>query len=195
MARMDKCLQCNIKRRTNKNRFCSPKCNEEYNLTGEFKECIQCGFPFELSSKQSNKIYCSHNCYVNRNYVLDGRGNRVLKICTGCKEGKPVGEFYNYKVKGRKQDKRSTCKKCDYHIQAMRRYGITSKKTIIELFEKANFKCETCGSTERLNIDHCHDNGVIRGILCNECNKALGLLKDDPKTLQNLLNYLRGNNG
>jgi hypothetical protein len=50
--------------------------------------------------------------------------------------------------------------------------------------------CAVCGSDERLGIDHCHETGVVRGVLCHWCNTALGLAKDDPATLRALANYL-----
>ena len=43
------------------------------------------------------------------------------------------------------------------------------------------------------NIDHNHKTGQVRGVLCAECNRALGLLQDNPDTIQGLLNYLNKN--
>ena len=42
-----------------------------------------------------------------------------------------------------------------------------------------------------LHIDHDHSNGVIRGLLCTACNKALGLFKDDPTRIQSAILYLQ----
>lgn len=41
-----------------------------------------------------------------------------------------------------------------------------------------------------LNVDHCHKSGKVRGILCANCNKGLGMLNDDINTLHNLIKYL-----
>lgn len=41
-----------------------------------------------------------------------------------------------------------------------------------------------------LCVDHCHITGKIRGLLCDSCNKALGLIKDDKNVLLNLITYL-----
>jgi hypothetical protein len=43
----------------------------------------------------------------------------------------------------------------------------------------------------RVNIDHCHTTGKVRGLLCNRCNIHMGGLKDDPEILIRLANYLR----
>ena len=40
------------------------------------------------------------------------------------------------------------------------------------------------------NIDHCHDSGKVRGLLCGSCNKGLGNFKDSKKNLQSAMEYL-----
>lgn len=42
-----------------------------------------------------------------------------------------------------------------------------------------------------LYVDHCHKTGKIRGLLCDLCNKAIGLFKDDISLLAEAINYLR----
>ncbi|GHJ59142.1 hypothetical protein NOK12_16600 [Nocardioides sp. OK12] len=41
-------------------------------------------------------------------------------------------------------------------------------------------------------VDHCHDTGDVRGILCHSCNVGIGHLKDNPAVVEAALNYLRG---
>lgn len=41
-------------------------------------------------------------------------------------------------------------------------------------------------------VDHCHATGVIRGILCANCNRAIGLLEDNPEFIRGALRYLGG---
>jgi hypothetical protein len=45
-----------------------------------------------------------------------------------------------------------------------------------------------------LHVDHCHNTGKIRGILCFECNILLGKAKDNINTLNNAIDYLNNNN-
>lgn len=53
-------------------------------------------------------------------------------------------------------------------------------------------KCEqTTKRRYRLSIDHCHETGVARGLLCELCNQGIGCLRDDPKILETALEYLR----
>lgn len=55
--------------------------------------------------------------------------------------------------------------------------------------------CKTCerdknGRYANLAVDHCHTTGVVRGLLCNSCNRAIGLLKDSPSTARAAALYL-----
>lgn len=52
--------------------------------------------------------------------------------------------------------------------------------------------CEVCGEDrpERINVDHCHETGIVRGSLCRNCNIALGHLKDDPNNVVKLYDYI-----
>lgn len=52
--------------------------------------------------------------------------------------------------------------------------------------------CEICGQTEgRMAFDHNHETGKFRGVLCNHCNVALGMAKDNSKLLQKMIDYLQ----
>jgi Recombination endonuclease VII len=60
-----------------------------------------------------------------------------------------------------------------------------------QMLENQEGTCAICQEvTKTLNIDHCHITGKVRGILCGNCNRALGLFKDSPNTLGNAIAYL-----
>ena len=46
-------------------------------------------------------------------------------------------------------------------------------------------------STSKAVIDHCHNTGKVRGILCHNCNVSLGLIKDNTQILLNMISYLK----
>jgi rubredoxin len=63
------------------------------------------------------------------------------------------------------------------------------------IFDKQNGNCAICGyvfgqKKGDMRVDHCHDTGVVRGLLCDLCNRGLGYYKDNPNFLCNAAEYL-----
>ena len=75
-----------------------------------------------------------------------------------------------------------------------RLYNITPEDLKV-LHIKQRSKCAICGKSEKevgtLVIDHCHNTGKVRGLLCRKHNAGIGLLGDNYKSVQNAANYLR----
>lgn len=69
------------------------------------------------------------------------------------------------------------------------RYGL-SEAAHKELLESVNNQCEVCGSTDKLCVDHCHNTGAVRGILCNACNTGIGQLGDTAESVFKAYMYL-----
>lgn len=74
-----------------------------------------------------------------------------------------------------------------------RLYGLTMAE-YNELFISQNSKCAIClrvpSENKLLHVDHDHQTGVVRGLLCQQCNHAIGLLQENPDVIQRALNYL-----
>jgi hypothetical protein len=79
-----------------------------------------------------------------------------------------------------------------------RSFGITIED-FETLYEIQNGKCKICGEPEKamirgitlsLAVDHCHDTGRIRGLLCHRCNKGLGEFGDSAERLRKAADYL-----
>lgn len=68
-------------------------------------------------------------------------------------------------------------------------YGLSYDK-YEDLVEQQNGCCAICDKATVLNIDHNHETGEIRGLLCNHCNLGLGLFKDSPILLIKASEYL-----
>lgn len=83
--------------------------------------------------------------------------------------------------------------------ERFRTYGIT-KEQFDKLFESQCGKCAICGYSTIGDhkffpmIDHCHETGKVRGILCANCNQALGKFKDDIERLKSAIEYLERSN-
>mgnify|MGYP003351223770 CR=1 FL=1 len=81
-------------------------------------------------------------------------------------------------------------KRKEYCLQ--KNYGITQQEYDDKL-QKQNYSCYLCKSPvtgKALAVDHCHTTNVIRGMLCNHCNRGLGHFKDDPQLLEFARIYL-----
>lgn len=71
-------------------------------------------------------------------------------------------------------------------------YGITLEKFNKMMLEQNNCCaiCKKAYKEKSLCVDHCHVTGKVRGLLCNKCNKALGLLNDNCELLKTAASYL-----
>lgn len=78
--------------------------------------------------------------------------------------------------------------------QQAARYGMTLEQWQ-ELFDAQGRACAVCRSPEPggkhdWHTDHDHDSGVVRGILCSQCNTGLGMFRDDPVRCRAAAAYL-----
>lgn len=80
------------------------------------------------------------------------------------------------------------------HIKT--RYGVT-KERWLEMYDQQKGRCYTCSRPEmdcprkRLCVDHCHATDRVRHLLCDDCNKILGVAQDSIPMLESLISYLR----
>lgn len=90
---------------------------------------------------------------------------------------------------GENRDKRK-----DYYLR--RTYGITLTR-YNELLDAQGGACAICGTDDPKGksgtyfvVDHNHETGENRGLLCNRCNRAIGLLGEEVETLRSAIRYL-----
>jgi hypothetical protein len=79
----------------------------------------------------------------------------------------------------------------------LHKYGLTLfeyEGVYARLLRQQQGVCAVCGDApsdkEPLNLDHHHETGTVRALLCGHCNRALGLLREDPKRIAALLAYV-----
>lgn len=74
----------------------------------------------------------------------------------------------------------------------VRKHGIT-EDAYRSLLDRAAGVCMICGDPpeDDFHLDHDHETGKVRGLLCHLCNKGLGQFKDDPERLIKAAEYLR----
>lgn len=137
------------------------------------------------------------------------------KWCGKCQQWLPLSHFSKNKVKWDGLQER--CKECRknhwdnigkytrtippeeirrqrHRIQVIKSYGITEDEFNQMLLKQDN-KCAICGTSDwgrpSPSIDHNHKTGKVRALLCNRCNRVLGLTEDSPELISKMLEYLK----
>lgn len=170
---------------------------------------VRCGRPVF-----SREVCAAHYYRQNCNAPLTGpiRGSDTLlqengtKWCGLCKSYQTASQFY--KDSSRRDGLRPGCKSCrqkesrqritpEYSRErTLRRYKMTSKdyETMIS---KQRGVCIICQNPppvgKHLIVDHSHQTGEVRALLCHSCNVALGHLRDDSDLISRVLKYVQGN--
>lgn len=115
------------------------------------------------------------------------------KLCRTCGEMKPHSEWHRNATAS---DGLSTrCKACRAvrgrrdHLK--RQYGITEAERD-QLIASQGGVCCICLSAPAAHVDHCHNTGRVRGVLCFSCNAALGQFKDRPDAIRRAAAYVEG---
>lgn len=140
-----------------------------------------------------------------------------MKICTKCGQEQSLRRFY--RNKGMKDGRLNHCKSCvsksvntaeqreykkiwqqsaeakaiNRQAQLKMKYGITLED-YDDMLDEQGGVCAICGNPptgRRLAVDHNHEIGVFRGLLCNNCNRGIGHLKEDIKILKQAIKYLK----
>ena len=172
----------------------------------------------ERTSVFLRRKYCGDECreaaQTKRYVPVNG-----MKKCSDCAVEKPLEAFAIQS--SRPSGRQSKCREChnraakrsyakhkdkrrDWHLKTT--FGITLTEYETMLVSQKG-RCVICGREEltahtrggkgaiRLAVDHCHDTGVVRGLLCRNCNTAIGKLRHDPALLRAAINYLENKNG
>jgi hypothetical protein len=133
-----------------------------------------------------------------------------MKYCSKCKTDKSYSEYW--KNKTTIDGYQSWCKPCWYNKTIEKLSGDTREKYLrmrknghlkrkynitLEEFEimlkKQNGVCGICKTKTKLKslaVDHNHTTGQIRGLLCENCNRGLGMFRDNTDFLQQAIKYL-----
>jgi protein-arginine kinase activator protein McsA len=129
-----------------------------------------------------------------------------MKVCVNCGEEKDLTHFDN--LARNRDGKRKVCKTCVHSAASRRssrsdhdrardrayviriRYGLSPERHAQMRLEQDN-KCAICRSPGKLCVDHCHETNRVRGLLCDCCNRALGLVRENPQTLLRMMAYIK----
>lgn len=120
---------------------------------------------------------------------------RLGRTCEYCEQPIPVDRRVHARFcseKCQRTNPRMRQYQCDKNRKRL--YGITPEE-FASLLESQNGCCAICQSAEpggkgNWHVDHSHEDGHIRGLLCHHCNLLLGNAKDDPERLKAAIKYL-----
>ena len=121
----------------------------------------------------------------------------VTKTCSKCGKNFPTKMFHKRTYGSGTVGIQSRCKSCQTNLR--REYYKPDEKTRQRLkistafYEElmSNDNCAVCGCTmTKKCIDHDHKTKKIRGVLCNNCNTALGLFNDNVEVMRTAIQYL-----
>lgn len=168
------------------------KCDED-----DAVACL-CGWREPATTKrQRRNLYASHIATAKP---------AIRRVCARCKEPKRPDEM---------AVNRTECKRCSTARAAewklanpersaeqvrrswlRRKYGITPEEFDAK-FAGQGGVCAICGEPPddprgyNMHVDHCHQTGRVRGILCGSCNRGLGAFHDSVRKLASAIEYIR----
>lgn len=139
---------------------------------------------------------CGNECYPRK----DSLNRRKDNAHCGCRKGLTFEESYKERCEKQKQKyalKKQSVSKANKEYR-LRKYGIS-----IEIFNQMlaaqSNRCSICKvhtdelpkTYNTLVVDHCHQTGKVRSLLCSPCNTALGLFREEPESLTAAIEYLK----
>lgn len=155
---------------------CSAECRAQYTRTKRAakgqkltsRKCIVCGSKFKVGALNNKTITCSAKC----------RGLRATDI-------------QKRSYLRRKEARRGSVLRAQ---NLNRRFRLTEQE-FAQLLAQQQGRCAICGTSEPgttgvFAVDHDHNTGRIRGLLCRSCNVGIGNLRDEPELLRAALRYL-----
>lgn len=166
-------------------------------------ECAYCGVEFE-KSKHNQKYCCTeHQNKANLKNWHSRNKDKVREYREKTKEQRNARrrELYakdaslrkEIRAKVKEWQEKNPRKRKEHRLK---KYGITIEEFETILASQGN-SCAICGHSDTSDknffpvVDHCHDTGNVRGILCMNCNMGIGKLKDSPEIIKSALRYIK----
>ncbi|WP_338703524.1 endonuclease VII domain-containing protein [Streptomyces sp. Q6] len=174
------------------------------------KRCSACQECLPVSAFAANRVRpdgLQTNCrdcaaeYCKRRQAAMGKTVREKvdvpeghKHCRTCGEIKPHSEWHRNSTASGGLPTRCTTRRAIRGRQGhlKRHYDLTEADRD-EMIASQVGVCVICRKAPAVHVDHCHETGRVRGVLCFNCNSAIGKLGDDPGAVRRAADYLEGN--
>lgn len=146
----------------------------------------------------SSEVRTCRKCGIEKPVEAFRLGRTICKACAVIYHREASRKWYNEyrEQKAASQKEHREMNPRNQTVGARkRRYGISAEEyDALSIRQKG--ACAICGgppvkNRKSLSVDHCHETGRIRGLLCGRCNTGLGMFKDLPALLEKALQYLR----
>lgn len=150
--------------------------------------CLFCDSPAKIVRNKDGSISvvrktCGSEACLNKsravNAVLANAADKKEKACNHCSKWfKPVSA------------RQVWCKDCvpdKQNRRRMQKYNL-SQEMFMKMYNEQGGKCKLCPNPIEV-VDHCHETGVVRGLLCNRCNINISLLERDIEFLKQAIIY------
>lgn len=177
-------------------------------LVGEGEKwCRECesikpldAFALHAKTRDGRQSYC-RDCFASRYRNKQEAAGKLVrpadipddhKFCRTCRRVKPRSEF-GLRRSSAGDGRMSACKECRKvqsragHLK--RQYDLTEQE-VQAMREAQGGVCAICRTAAAVHVDHDHQSGKVRGMLCFNCNAALGHLRDDPILFRRAVRYL-----
>lgn len=165
--------------------------------------CAVCGG--EVPAGIGRRKHCSEACKSVEVWHR-GKGNRDPRVnpnrpetavCILCGESFALGRRTDGRLQRTDTKWCRDCGRTSPDANRFKRHGVTPERYAAAMLKG----CEICGTKTALHIDHDHKccppekfrkcGKCVRGFLCGGCNRALGMLRDDPAVVAKAAKYLR----
>lgn len=150
--------------------------------------CVRCGQSRPVAVKGKVPRFCGSEC-AQEHTKEHRKASTVRKLAGLCCElcAGPLGARHGT---------RRYCSDCVRRVPVIHRYGITASDWVA-IGETQDWCCAICreggdrvAAVRGLCVDHCHDTGQVRGLLCRTCNTGIGHLRDDLTLVHSAAEYL-----
>lgn len=160
------------------------------------KKCYKCeetkdssDFYKDITSKDGLSSKCK---ICARTFKAKDFRNKTEKYCPRCNNILPINSF---DLSSTGDGYQTACKTCRNLVKTISQYPNLTWDWYHKMMHHQRGRCKICKESSPLQIDHCHETGKIRGLICGPCNRGLGHFRDRVDYMASAIDYLNNQPG